>query len=125
MKKTLILFAVFGLIAAHIENPDEHAHTDLDHEDTDVSRTRIELPYDSSVFVKKRLTHGHIYTTEMSDPNLLFKSEAVVENFQYFEISCNICEPHQELALILRESVDALGFGWPEPEIRAYNVYIV
>lgn len=124
MKKLFVLIAVIGFVVGHTEDSD-HGHEDVVHEDLDVTTTRIKLPYDSYIFIKKRLSHGNIYTTEMSDPNLLFLSEIIEENFQYFELSCNVCSPGQELMLILHEKVDQLTYGGPEPEIRAYNVYIV
>ena len=124
MKKFLVFLATFALVAAHSETSSTADATEL-HEDTDVSRERIELPYHSSIFIKKRLTHGHTYSTDMSNPNLIFLSDTVVENFQFFEIACNVCEPDHELALVLREIVPQLGFGGTEPEIRAYNVYVV
>ena len=91
----------------------------------DVSIERIELPYSSTAWIKKRLKNGNTYSTDFSDPNLQFVTDVVEDNFQYFEIKCRICSPMQEIMLILRENSTPGVFEADEPEVRAYNVYVV
>ena len=94
-------------------------------EAVDVTIDRIELPYSSNTWIKKRLKNGNTYSTDLSDPNLQIVDDFVVENFQYFDIKCRICAPMQEIMLILREQATPEIYDAEEPEVRAYNVYVV
>lgn len=91
----------------------------------DVSNERIELPYSATAWIKKRLKNGNSYSSDLSDPNLQFVTDVVVDNFQYFELKCRVCSPMQEIMLILRENRDPGVVEAEEPEVRAYNVYVV
>ena len=91
----------------------------------DVTIDRIELPYSSTSWIKKRLRNGNTYSTDLSDPNLQIVNEVVADNFQYFEIKCRVCAPMQEIMLILREQATPGIYDAEEPEVRAYNVYVV
>jgi hypothetical protein len=115
IKMIKVLSVCFALVA--LASDIQHAF--------DVTTDRIELPYDSTTWIKKRIRNGHTFATDLSDPNLQFVTESVVDNFQYFEIKCRICISLQEFMLVLRENFDNEVLEGQPPGIMAYNVYIV